>query len=64
MKKSIRTLELEGDVFRGVVVHLDELVVTVDPDRLQLMDELNEDWVSAWRKEVKKVGQKKRDKKA
>lgn len=51
MKKSNKSAERESVVFPRVVVGLTESVQTVDQDKLQVMDELNKEWVQAWRKE-------------
>lgn len=54
LKKSKKTAELEDIGFSGVIINLDETVRQPDQDELQLMDELDEEWVEIWCKMVNK----------
>lgn len=59
MKKSKKTAELEDIVLPAIIVSLDETVGPPDQDELQLMDELQKEWVEGWCKEVNKSRTKK-----
>jgi len=52
MKKRKRTAQGDSVVLQPVIVQIGESAEIVDQDELQLKDELNKEWVRAWRKEV------------
>ena len=55
MDKTKKIVEFEEGSFQGVVIRVGEISAEiVDQDILQLKDELNNKWVHAWSKEVKR----------
>jgi len=58
MRKRKGTAQSVSVVLQPVIVQIGELVEIVDPDELQLKDELNKEWVQAWCKEVNKRNSK------
>jgi hypothetical protein len=53
--KRKKSLETSATSHYAAIIDVEQSIEPMDIDELQLLDESNEDWVLAWRKECKRT---------